>query len=65
MREQLRRGEIEDMLDPEAKTERYREIEAEFDQLILEQRELIIKDQLDELYSKNGGFFLNAFTSRT
>jgi predicted Zn-dependent peptidase len=63
MRERLRRGEIEDMLDPEAKTERYREIETEFDQLILEQRELIIKDQLDEMYSKNGGFFLNAFTS--
>jgi predicted Zn-dependent peptidase len=63
MRERLRRGEIEDMLDPEAKTDRYREIETEFDQLILEQRELIIKDQLDELYSKNGGFFLNAFTS--
>jgi predicted Zn-dependent peptidase len=63
MREKLRRGETEDMLDPAAKTERYREIEAEFDKLILEQRELIIKDQLDELYSKNGGFFLNAFTA--
>lgn len=63
MREKLRRGEIEDMLDPEAKTPRYRELEAEFDKLILEQRELIIKDQLDELYSKHGGFFLNAFTS--
>jgi predicted Zn-dependent peptidase len=63
MREQLRRGEITDMLDPEAKTDRYREIDAVFDSLILEQRGLIIKDQLDELYSKNGGFFLNAFTS--
>ena len=63
MREQLRRGEIDDMMDPEAKTDRYRELEAEFDKLILEQRELIIKDQLDEIYSKNGGFFLNAFTS--
>jgi predicted Zn-dependent peptidase len=63
MRERLRRGESEDMLDPAAKTQRFREIEAEFDQLILEQRELIIKDQLNELYSKNGGFFLNAFTS--
>ena len=62
-REQLRRGEIDDMLAPEAKTERYRELDAQFDALILEQRELIIKDQLDELYSKNGGFFLNAFTS--
>jgi len=63
MREQYRRGKIESMDDPEAKTERYKELDAEFDKLILEQRELIIKDQLDELYSKNGGFFLNAFTS--
>lgn len=63
MREQLRRGFIQDMLDPEAKTPRYREIEKVFDSLILEQRQLIIKDQLDELYGKNGGFFLNAFTS--
>lgn len=63
MREKLRRGEIEDMHDPEAKAARYREIEAVFDSLILEQRQLTIKDQLDELYTKNGGFFLNAFTS--
>jgi len=63
MREQLRRGQIDDMLDPDAKTDRYRELDAQFDALILEQRELIIKDQLDEIYTKNGGFFLNAFTS--
>jgi len=63
MREKLRRGEIEDMLDPEAKTPRYRELDAVFDSLIVQERELIIKDQLDDLYSKNGGFFLNAFTS--
>ncbi|MBU2692685.1 MAG: insulinase family protein [Candidatus Eisenbacteria bacterium] len=63
MREQLRRGEIEDMLDPEAKTPRYRELDARFDALILEQRDLIIKDQLNEIYNKNGGFFLNAFTA--
>ncbi|NIO29784.1 MAG: hypothetical protein GTO29_14665 [Candidatus Latescibacteria bacterium] len=63
MRGKLRRGEIEDMLDPEAKTPRYRELDAVFDELIDEQRQLIIKDQLNELYSKHGGFFLNAFTS--
>lgn len=63
MRENLRRGKISDMLDPEAKTPRYREIEAVFDSLIVEQRALIIKDQLDEIYNKHGGFFLNAFTS--
>ncbi len=63
MREQMRRGEIEDMLDPEARTPRYREIDAEFDELIVEQRELIVKDQLNEIYSKHGSFFLNAMTS--
>lgn len=64
MREKLRRGEIKDMLDPEAKTPRYREVEKVFDSLVLEERKLIIKDQLDELYTKNGGNFLNAFTSQ-
>jgi predicted Zn-dependent peptidase len=63
MRENLRRGKIKDMLDPEAKTPHYREIETVFDSLVLEQRELIIKDQLNEIYSKHGGYFLNAFTS--
>ncbi|MFH1755092.1 MAG: pitrilysin family protein, partial [Candidatus Latescibacterota bacterium] len=63
MREKLRRGAIDDMLDPEAKTERYKAIDKVFDGLIEEQRQLIIKDQLDEIYSKHGGFFLNAFTS--
>src|SRR4030042_4613435 len=41
MRGKLRRGEIEDMHDPEAKTPRYRQIEVVFDSLILEQRQLI------------------------
>jgi len=63
MREQLRRGEIADMADPDARTDRYRELDAEFDELILEQRELIVKDQLNEIYSKHGSFFLNAMTS--
>ena len=63
MREQLRRGEIDDLMAPEAKTPRYREIDAAFDSLVLEERKLIIKDQLNEIYNKHGGSFLNAFTS--
>jgi predicted Zn-dependent peptidase len=63
MRDKLRRGEILDMLDPESKTEKYRELDKEFDKLILEQRELIFKEPLNEIYAKHGGFFLNAFTS--
>jgi predicted Zn-dependent peptidase len=63
MREELRRGGIRDMLDPDAKTGRYRELEKVFDALVLEQRELIIKDQLNELYTKAGASFVNAMTS--
>jgi predicted Zn-dependent peptidase len=63
MRESLRRGQIEDMLAPEARTPRYRELEAAFDSLVLEERELIIKDQFEEIYSKNGATFINAMTS--
>ena len=63
MRDGYHKGTVTDMLDPDAKTPRYRELEKVFDSLIVEQRNLIIKDQLDEIYSKNGGTFLNAFTS--
>ncbi|SYZ74378.1 Peptidase M16 domain protein [Candidatus Zixiibacteriota bacterium] len=63
MREEYRRGQINDMLAPEAKTPRYRELDKIFDSLVVAERQLIIKDQLDQIYSKNGGFFMNAFTS--
>jgi len=63
MRESLRRGLVEDMSSPEAKTQRYRQLEAAFDSLVLEERELVIKDHFDEIYSKNGATFINAMTS--
>jgi predicted Zn-dependent peptidase len=63
MREKLRRGEISAMDDPAAKTARYKELEAKFDELVLKQRDNIIKDQMDQLYTKNGGEFLNASTN--
>ncbi|MFH1278472.1 MAG: pitrilysin family protein [Candidatus Eisenbacteria bacterium] len=63
MREDYRRGRISSLSEPEAKSDRYRELSAAFDEKILEQRELLINNHLNEIYSKNGGFFLNAFTS--
>ena len=63
MRERLRRGEIDDLQKPESWTERYRELDKQFDALVQKQRATIVKDQLDQLYTKNGGEFLNAFTS--
>jgi predicted Zn-dependent peptidase len=63
MRERLRRGEIDDLQKPESKTERYRELEKQFDALVSKQRETIVKDHMDQIYTKNGGEFLNASTS--
>ena len=63
MRARYRRGEIADLNDPESRTDRLRELEAEFDKLILEQREITEKEPLNEIYAKNGGYFLNAFTT--
>ena len=63
MRERLRRGEIASMDDPAAKTARYKELDAKFDELVAKQRDNIIKDQMDQIYTKNGGEFLNATTN--
>ncbi len=63
MRERLRRGEIDDLQKPENQSQRYRELDAQFDALVQKQRETIVKDQLAQIYTKNGGEFLNASTS--
>ncbi|MCI0696045.1 insulinase family protein [candidate division KSB1 bacterium] len=62
MRTMERLGQIDDMSKRENLTPRYRELEKVFDDLIKQQREIIIKDELDRIYSKNGGAGLNAFT---
>ena len=63
MRDQLLRGEIDDLQKPENKTAKYRDLEKRFDELVQKQRETIVKDQMDQIYTKNGGEFMNAFTS--
>jgi len=63
MREKLRRGEIDDLQKPESWTPRYRELQKRFDELVAQQRQIIIKDQLDQIYTKNGGENLNASTT--
>jgi predicted Zn-dependent peptidase len=63
MRARLRRGEIEDLSSPENWTQRYRELNAEFDDLVKRQREVIVKDEMDRIYTRNGGEFMNAGTT--
>ena len=63
MRAEYRLGKLDDMLKPENKSERYKELEAEFNKLIAQQREILVKNEFDRIYSGNGGSSMNAFTS--
>lgn len=63
MRAQQRRGEIDDMTKPEARTPRYRELEATFDSLVAAQRANMIKNEFNLVLQQNGATFINAFTN--
>jgi predicted Zn-dependent peptidase len=54
MRAMQRRGLIDDIRDPDNWTDRYKELESEIRALIEEQREIIVKDELDRIYSMRG-----------
>ncbi|MGZ5380997.1 MAG: M16 family metallopeptidase [Thermoanaerobaculia bacterium] len=63
MRTALRRGEIDDVAKPESKTARYKELEKEFDALVKEQRDLLVKNEFDRVYTKLGASGMNASTN--
>ncbi|MDL2717743.1 MAG: pitrilysin family protein [Acidobacteriota bacterium] len=63
MRAALRRGEIDDVTKPESKTPRYKELEKEFDVLVKEQRDLLVKNEFDRTYTKQGASGMNASTN--
>lgn len=62
-RDALRRGEIDDVTSPEAKTLRYRALEARFDSLVALQRDNMIKNEYNLVMQRNGGSRINAFTN--
>jgi predicted Zn-dependent peptidase len=63
MRAAYRRGEIDDVMKPENKTARWNELNERFKQLIKEQRDLLVKNEFDQLYTAAGASGMNAFTS--
>jgi predicted Zn-dependent peptidase len=63
MREKLRRGEIDDLLSPESRSPRQAELAKQFEALVQRQREIMVKDELDRIYTRNGGEFMNASTN--
>lgn len=63
MRAAYRRGEIDDLYKPENRTARWLELNKRFQQLVAQQRELLVKNEFSQIYSKAGASGLNAFTS--
>lgn len=63
LREAYRRGEIDDLSKLENKSPRYRELEQQFSKLIARQREILVKNEFDRIYTGQGGSGMNAFTS--
>lgn len=63
LRERLRRGEIQDIGNPNARTPRLQAALDAMDKLVREQRELIVKDEFSKVYSQGGATGLNANTT--
>jgi len=64
MRAMLRKGDIEgDLLKPENWTPHYRELQKLFAQLVEQERKVIVKNEFDVLFSREGASGVNAFTS--
>jgi len=61
--EKHRRGLVDDPKDPAIRSEKHNALLGDFDALLKEQRELIIKDQFDRIYTLQGASGMNAFTS--
>ncbi|MDB6034590.1 MAG: Peptidase inactive domain protein, partial [Verrucomicrobiales bacterium] len=63
MRQDYRQGKIDDLLKPENKTARLKELEKKFNELIAQQREILVKNDFDRIYTTAGASGMNAFTS--
>jgi len=63
MRDAYRAGEIDDLMKPENKTLRLKELEKKFDELIAKQREILVSNEFDKIYTAAGASGMNAFTN--
>ena len=58
-----RLGEIADTKDPKFRSERHKELLTKFDELTKREKELMVKDEFDRIYTTAGGSGMNAGTS--
>ncbi len=61
--QKARLGEIDDVKDPKYRSARHKELLAKFDELTKREKELMIKDEFDRIYTTAGGSGMNAGTS--
>jgi predicted Zn-dependent peptidase len=63
LRALYRRGEIDDVLKPENWTPEYQRLRKRFDELVQQERDLLVKNEFDRIYSGAGASGMNAFTT--
>src|SRR6185369_4327051 len=49
---------------PENMTPRWKDLDQQFEKLVQEQRDLLVKNEFDKIYSARGGSEMNAYTSQ-
>ncbi|MCB1008771.1 MAG: insulinase family protein [Acidobacteria bacterium] len=62
-RQRYRRGEIDDPFDADARPPELVDLEARFQTLVEEQRDLMVKDEFDKIYTEAGASGMNATTN--
>lgn len=58
-----RLGEIDDLTDPKNRSPRHEQLLAEYEKMLQRQKELIVKDEFDRVYTTAGASGMNAGTS--
>jgi predicted Zn-dependent peptidase len=58
-----RHGEIADAKDPKYRSERHKELLTKFDELTKREKDIMVKDEFDRIYTTAGGSGMNAGTS--
>ncbi len=64
LRAAWRRGEIDDPYASANRPPELIELEEQFAGLVEEQRSIMVKDEFDQIYTKQGSSFMNAFTNQ-
>ena len=58
-----RLGQIDDPADPDARSPRHRELLTEFDDLLAQQQDILVKEDFSRIYTEQGASGMNAGTS--